>query len=83
MEDSMLCMHNELHDGILCMHDGKLCMHDGKLCMHDGMLDATDVLEMLCTLSLTSLVPRLFLVEKRAWYWGGPEPFTSATSSFM
>ena len=39
MEDSMLCMHVELHDGILCMHNGKLCMHDAMLdatCRHVG-----------------------------------------------
>ena len=40
MEDSMLCMHDELHAGVgqIVLHDGKLCTHDDILCMHDGKL---------------------------------------------
>ena len=29
------------------------------LCMHDGILDAIDMLEMLCTLNLTQFTPIL------------------------
>ena len=60
MYDGILCMHDGIlciHDGKLCMHNGILCMHDGKLCMHDGMLDAIDMLEVLCTLNLTQFTP--------------------------
>ena len=47
-----------MHDDILCLHDGMLCMNVGILCMHVGMFcSAIDMLEILCMLNLTQIIP--------------------------
>ena len=35
------------------------------MCMHDGMLEAIDMLEMLCTLNLTQFTPHTNVGSER------------------
>ena len=63
----LACCTCMLHVGILCLHVGILCMHVGILCLHVGILcmdvgtvclmNAIDMLEMLCMLNLTQITP--------------------------
>jgi len=39
-------------------------MHDGMLCMHDGMLDAIDMLEMLCNIKFDTIHPPYYTSPK-------------------